>query len=351
MARLTVRYLVERPRKSGAAYYWQPTQGLIKAGFLPRRLSDDRLEAIAQAEQFNTEIDRWRDHGTAPSGIIPNSLAAYDLEFQRDEDFTNGMAERTQADYLRNIKPALAWAGRHHPADLNRKAIKEWYRVQRDARGKAQSRHWFAALSRLLTFCVTEGHLTENPCHGLTVELPPSRTRVWTDAERLAFITAAEAEGHPSMGVAVMLGWCLGQRPTDLRKLAWSSYDGRTIGLRQRKTDQQVRIPVLPELRQLLDQLPRTSTQIVVSETTNRPYQESAFQHTFADIRDKAGLPADLQFRDLRRTLATALGAAGATEDQIMSITGHRSRSVLSVYVRPDDTTAKNAMRKLGKRP
>jgi len=36
-------------------------------------------------------------------------------------------------------------------------------------------------------------------------------------------------------------------------------------------------------------------------------------------------MPADLQFRDLRRTLATALGAAGCTDDQIRSITGYRT--------------------------
>lgn len=46
---------------------------------------------------------------------------------------------------------------------------------------------------------------------------------------------------------------------------------------------------------------------MVVSENTHRPYQESDFQHAFAEMRNGAGLPADLQFRDLRLTLATAL--------------------------------------------
>ena len=63
---------------------------------------------------------------------------------------------------------------------------------------------------------------------------------------------------------------------------------------------------------------------MVVSEVTGRPYQESDFQHTFAEIRDSAGLKKDLQFRDLRRTLATALGAAGCTDDQIRGVTGLR---------------------------
>jgi integrase len=108
-------------------------------------------------------------------------------------------------------------------------------------------------------------------------------------------------------------------------------------------------VPALPELRALLDATPRRSTQIVVSEVTSRPYRESDFQHTFAEIRDAAALPKDLQFRDLRRTLATALGAAGCTDDQIRSVTGHKTRGVMAVYVRPDTTFADGAMDRLQK--
>ena len=60
-------------------------------------------------------------------------------------------------------------------------------------------------------------------------------------------------------------------------------------------------------MRALLDTTPRISTQMVVSENTHRPYQESDFQHAFAEMRNGAGSPSDLQFRDLRLTLATAL--------------------------------------------
>jgi integrase len=149
------------------------------------------------------------------------------------------------------------------------------------------------------------------------------------------------------MALAAMLGWCLGQRPADLRTMLWTAYDGKTIRISQAKTDNTVGIPVLPELRRLLETTPRTSVQMVVSENTGRPCRAPDFQHTFADIRGKAGLPDDLQYRDLRRTLATAPGAAGRSEDQIRSITGHRTREVLKVYVRPDDTFAKGAMGRL----
>jgi integrase len=348
MGKVKVRYLIERSRrKSRVARYWWPTAKLQKAGFQPRRLDDNIAEAVRQAEAFNAELDAWyRGERRSGPSYISDGLRALDDLFQRDDWFRD-MSPRSQRDYLYNIKPALEWADDVPARQITSKAVRAWYRMQRDTKGEATARNRIAALRRLLAFGKVEGWLTENPAVGLRVKAPRSRSRVWTIAERDAFCTAALEAARPSMALAVMLGWCLGQRPADLRTMAWTAYDGKTIRIRQAKTDEAVGIPVLPELRTLLDATERRSTQMVVSENTGRPYRESDFQHTFAEIREAAGLPTDLQYRDLRRTLATALGAAGCSEDQIRSITGHRTREVLKVYVRPDDSFAKGAMGKL----
>jgi len=214
-------------------------------------------------------------------------------------------------------------------------------------RGPWNARAAGAALRRLMAFGRNQGWIEVNQATDLDLPTPASRERVWTLAERDTFVTAALAAGHASMALAVMLGWSLGQRPADLRTLAWSNYDDTAMALRQAKTGKLIWVPVLPELKRLLDATTRTAVQIVVSEQTGRPYQESAFQHEFARIRTAAALPNDLQFRDLRRTLATALGAAGCTDDEIRAITGHTTREVVAVYVRPDHTFAQGAMKKL----
>ncbi len=349
MRSIRVRYLVARPLKAGTLYYWLPTKKLQAAGFLPRRLAEqtnDLADAIKEAEQHNAKLDAWYRGAPPPPKHAPGSLRALHALFQDDDEYA-AMKPRTQASYLYSIKPALAWAGDLPASAITRKALKIWYRGQRDANGAANARNAIAALRRLLSFAVSEDWIRDNPALKMKVSTPTSRSRVWTLAERDTFVACAIQHGRPSMATAVMLGWCLGQRPADLRQLTWSAYNGQAVELRQNKTDQQVHVPALPELRHLLDALPRTSTQIVVNEVTKRPYQESAFQHLFAEIRAKAGLAADLQFRDLRRTLATALGAAGCTDDQIRSITGHKTRNVVSVYVRPDNTFAKGAMKRL----
>ncbi len=361
MGNLRVRYLVARPRKTaGPLYYWLPTKRLQDAGFLPRRLDDDPIEAAKQAEDFNAKLDAWyRGEGATPK-TRPDGLRALDELFQRDKSFGQ-LAERSKRDYLYNIKYALEWAEGLGVQSITRKAVRTWYREVSADRGPSNARNAIAALRRLLSFGKDEGWIAENPALQMRVKVPGSRERVWTLEERELFCAAAKEAARPSMALAVTIGACLGQRPADLRKLLWIAYDsdavildefGRpllhgAVRLRQAKTGKRVWVPCLPQLKAELDAAPRTTDHMVVSENTGRPYQESDFQHTFAEIREKAGLPKDLQYRDLRRTLATDLGAAGCTDDQIRSITGHKTRGVVAVYVRPDTTFAEGAMRRL----
>jgi hypothetical protein len=82
--------------------------------------------------------------------------------------------------------------------------------------------------------------------------------------------------------------------------------------LTQAKTGQRVYAALMPEMAAELAVMPRAGAQIIVSETTGRPYQIDHFRHEFARIRGLVGLSNDLQFRDLRRTCGGPIGLTGA---------------------------------------
>ena len=60
------------------------------------------------------------------------------------------------------------------------------------------------------------------------------------------------------------------------------------------------------ETLDLIDGLERTSTYIVVSEETGRPYDKNTFGRIFRKFRRRAGI-SNVTFPDLRRTVATEL--------------------------------------------
>lgn len=72
-----------------------------------------------------------------------------------------------------------------------------------------------------------------------------------------------------------------------------------------------------------------------MSETTGRPYTLTNFCHVFAEVRAAAGLPADLQMRDLRRTALSEANAGGADTAGMQGLGGHKSVTSLPVYVVP----------------
>lgn len=347
MVRVKVRHLVDKPRKDGRSrYYWQPTAKLRRAGFVPIRPEDDLSVAVKHAEELNAEVDRYY-RGDQPVAVKPDSVKALLLTFERDNAFQR-LAARTQRDYQQAFVHILEWAGDMPVRALTRRAIKEYQRSIEAKRGRHAAHHILMALSAALSLAVDEGWIETHPGRNLKISLGDGRSVVWAHAQVEKLIQAAELEGRPSVALAVMLGWCLGQRPADLLALTWSAYDGATITLRQNRTGARLPpIPVLPSLKELLDRRPRRAVQMVISEATGQPYKLDRFQRFFGQLRAKAGLPANLYFADLRRTVATQLGKAGCSEDVIRSITGHRSREVLRRYVRPDGSFSERGIGEL----
>ena len=197
--------------------------------------------------------------------LQPDSVKALLISFQTDQAFMR-LAERTKRDYRQAFKHIETWAGDYPARALTRRAIKEWKRELEAKRGRHAMHHAIMALSAALSFAVDEGWMEQHPAHNLKISLGEGRAVVWTDNQVRAMIATAEREGHPSVALAVMLGWCLGQRPADILALTWAAYDGHTISLRQAKTRTALPpISVLPELKALLDRTPRRGVQIVIA--------------------------------------------------------------------------------------
>jgi len=57
-------------------------------------------------------------------------------------------------------------------------------------------------------------------------------------------------------------------------------------------------------------------------------------------------LPAEYEARDMRRAGMDETGDAGATDNELRSLSGHKSRNVVHVYVKPNRKKAANALAK-----
>ncbi|MCZ6606596.1 MAG: tyrosine-type recombinase/integrase, partial [Alphaproteobacteria bacterium] len=207
----------------------------------------------------------------------------------------------------------------------------------------------------LFSYAKFKGFIPENPFKGWRLIGVEVEDVWWTRGEVEAFIKAADSLGYPSIGTAAMLAFELCQRQADIRHLAWVQYDGESIQIRQEKTGVRIKIslvPNIPNLKARLDLSPRRGALIVMQDRPDKrkkvflPYGKNTFAHHVRLVREAAGLSPKLKFMHLRHSGATELGDAGATEPEIMSITGHKTHEAVARYIKPTRRQARHGIAK-----
>jgi len=91
-------------------------------------------------------------------------------------------------------------------------------------------------------------------------------------------------------------------------------------------------LPIHPELQSIVNKSPCGDMTFLVTEF-NRPFTANGFGNWFRDRCNEAGLP-HCSAHGLRKAFAASLADNGATEHQIMAITGHKTSKEVTRYTK-----------------
>jgi integrase len=375
MAKIKVRHFVEKPGRSGPRFFWQPSIALRAHGWLPERLPDDHMAAIARAERLNAELDGWRKgtplppeaDGTAkPAPSAPQirrmgSVAYLIASYLASPRFAK-LAPKTKREYRYTLNTIERWAGEAPVEQITAKSVQNFY-TKLFAVTPAKANATLRVIHLLFEFARLEGMIERNPAERPKMIGTKPRLRIWSPEEIAALIEAADRMGVPSIADAAMIALDTGQRQGDILRLSWLSYQNGQIILKQRKTGAQIRVPATPRLLAQLKAAHERhaalglSGPIVLSEDTGRAYKEDHFRHLFARVRDEAAKKTPTLvgedtawFMDFRDTAVTRLAEAGCTIPEISTITGHEEKSAYNVlrhYLAHNSIMADSAIAKL----
>jgi integrase len=205
-------------------------------------------------------------------------------------------------------------------------------------------------LARVLSWAAKDGPLKVNVLDGFERAYASDRSDIiWLPEQIEAFLAVAS----PEMQFAMVLALHTGQRQGDIRRLAWSQYDGRSITLRQGKARRLgrvasvVRVPCTNALKATLDSAQRRAA-VMLTTKTGLAYQKRYFAEQWEDTCKAAGI-VGLHFHDLRGTTVTMLAEAGCTLPEIVAITGHslrRAQDILDKYLARTSKLAESAIAK-----
>jgi integrase len=190
------------------------------------------------------------------------------------------------------------------------------------------------------------GLARSNPFAEMGLSKPPPRRQKWTDEQFADFIAHCDKVGGSGLvnpkdswstvGTHVILCMHLAQRAGDMRTLTWSNLnDSGLLTFTQKKTGKVMVMPItqLIEARLRLHPHAAHTDNILRNPNTNEPYTADNLRRRFRTLAREMGLPDDIQVMDARRTAATNAANAGATEAEIMALTGHtRPETLREIY-------------------
>jgi integrase len=214
---------------------------------------------------------------------------------------------------------------------------------------KHRSVHCVKALRRVWYVGMRHGKgVTANPFFKMGLKSLKRRTKRWNSAEIDTFINKADELGYHGVGTMALMCWHLCQRPGDIRQLTWDNYQHGILRFTQEKTGSKLVLPVTQQIEDRLKSVVKVNTTntIVYYEKTGKPYDRRLYAKHAQMIRKEAGLDDSLLLSDLRRTGATEMANSGCTDDEMRSVTGHKTRDVLSIYLVLDENTSSKAMNK-----
>ena len=357
------RYVQVSTYKDGTEYYrYNPDKVYVDEGIVSREvLGTNKTAAYAKAIEYNRKIDEHivgEDLKRGNSESFNSTVGSLVDEYLHSPHFTD-LVNTTQKAYKYCIDILLdfelTYGGKFYGAvrDMNfeelsngmAQRIYDQILVQSRSKGDGITfaNHCNSVAKRIWTIANKWELTHRNPWKFVETKTAKVRRNKWSPEKVALFLaTAFSKESWYNVGVIVQLGYATSLRNGDCRTTTWDElpFDKKLLHKVTNKRGRyfvsaEVQIPLDNEILELLktqyEKWGHTDW-VAPNPLTKKPYTLGHLSKTFRRIADAAGLPKDLQHRDLRRTVLTELADAGSTVNEMMSWSGHANASSLKPY-------------------
>lgn len=305
---------------------------------------------LAHAMLLNPSVDAER-------GPAPGTFEALVGEYKRSASFL-GLKASTRSARGREIDRWCAEHGKKRVAHLERRHIRNqmaarYYGLElaayerlvakritpefdpENSTGGPEAANNLLRVVRILcAFAINDDPpwRNDNPAVGIKrFKMRGDGFVAWSEADIEKFLLHWPAGSRQRLALLLLL--YTGQRRSDVIRMGRQHTEGDTIRVKQSKTSAQLVIPMHPDLRVVIDKLPKDGMAFL-STQYGKPFKDGAsFGNQFREWCDAAGL-AGRSAHGLRKSAAVRLVEAGCTTKQIQSITGHASLREIERYTK-----------------
>jgi integrase len=254
---------------------------------------------------------------------IPGTFAAVIDAYLNSPEFGD-LAVSTKKNYriyIKRICPVFGGASIHA---IKRKHIKGF---RNKIQGRAAANQVVRVFGAIMAWAIDNDIIEVNPTRDIKM-FRGGEYKPWPDPLVEKFFS----EAPPHLVWPVAMGLWTGQRRGDVLAARWADIEDGTIHFVQQKTGAEVWVPILPALDAVLSTIPRRSLYIL---TTRRglPWTPKGFTEVFGRYMRGIGAGGYV-FHGLRKNFSVMAAEAGATVDELKSVTGHKSDAMAAHYTR-----------------
>jgi integrase len=197
------------------------------------------------------------------------------------------------------------------------------------------ARNFLSMLRVLVRFAIETGIRPDDPTLGVRrVKIRTVGFRTWTEDDIAAFEATHPIGSRARLALALLL--YTGQRRSDVVRMGRQHLRGGDLHVRQQKTGKELTIPVLPELRAVLDATPADNLTFLTTASA-KPFTAAGFTNWFRGMCKEAKLPKGASAHGLRKATCRRLAEAGRSAIEIAAISGHGSLQEIERYTRAAD--------------
>jgi integrase len=260
----------------------------------------------------------------------PGSVSAAIAEYFGSQDFRSltGFTLAVRRPILERFRERF---GDHRLAILPREMIVALL----DTMAPHSAKNWLKTLRHFFCWCVSRKLIASDPTLGIRVKTPKSDGYHPFSEDEIAVFEAHHPIGSKAR-LALALGLYTGQRRGDVVRMGRQHIRNGELTVRQQKTGAALVIPVMPELRRIIDATPTGHLTLLVTQT-GKSYAAGDFSAQFRVWCDAAGLPPECSFHGLRKAACRRLAEAGCTVHQIAAISGHKTLKEIERYTKGVD--------------
>lgn len=257
---------------------------------------------------------------------VSGTLGALIVCYKKDGGYA-GLRSTTKVGYDRRLERLRLDHGHRTISGLTReRIITGILRPYADRPGAALDT--LKKLRILVRHAIDIGWLRHDPTLG--IKRPKmKRIRSWTEQEIKHFRSKWLLGTKQRTAFELFLN--LGQRRSDVHRMAWPHITANKMTVVQQKTGRKLVLPLHKDLITALQHADRSHISILTT-AYGRPFTVHGFSGWMRDAIKEAGLADDCTPHGLRKAAGRRLAEAGATARQIMAILGHTTLSEAERY-------------------